>query len=689
MGVIDEQARSRRVLTHSKSRTPKLVDGWPIAAEGRNGDIQYRRIATGIVTFLKDKNIWVKLGASNGAASDSTQAAEEATSDVGGTVMIGGGGSTTSQSQLLITSQLTISGENPMVGGTTTINVNGNDGAFDATKMQTGDVTSGLLNIPASDTVSSAVAQIDTILAKLAPPKPPNLSAVSGTLSIGTTYSGKAEGTSTIRTTVTEDTTPKFIVAPNNDASTGLDGFFDGSGGTLIGEFAQNGSNYTGSGTVTITAQGSSTQTGADDGLTSTTSGVKIEVTGDFDPWYGTDGKSNFWEALDAEASFSTLTSGDRSTVGMRMRLTHSTTGSCTSNYFYFDQAPTPSVTNMVNANLTSRPSEPGDVRERHGVKAFDGGGTFTVGYTVGGICSKFYNSSKIGQSKILGWNNSYTNDNASSAPSENDTPTLSRAFSRSGAQHSGKSGFTAVNFTIYGKAYNWKNATATDSYSLTDVYVDSYSDKSNRKNAGKTQYPAYGSNTTTQYGSSTFQMTTVLGTANFFELMQFGNYIQWPNKDFSWVNHPTQDQADADINYDTNIASSSGTNIGGSYYRWFCKKATGVLSASSGFTITINGDSGLSGSPHDPNIKVYAIVVSGSTELTTWMDCNTSPGYQPGNPDPGTVADGDLCVLDASSAKDSKVCTFGTATYTGDLYIRIGLKDGSDKFTDISISGT
>ena len=70
-------------------------------------------------------------------------------------------------------------------------------------------------------------------------------------------------------------------------------------------------------------------------------------------------------------------------------------------------------------------------------------------------------------------------------------------------------------------------------------------------------------------------------------------------------------------------------------------------------------------------------------------MDCNTSPGYSPGDPDPGTVADGDLCVLDSSSDKDTKVCTFGAATYTGDLYVRVGLKDNTDKFTDISISGT
>ena len=265
----------------------------------------------------------------------------------------------------------------------------------------------------------------------------------------------------------------------------------------------------------------------------------------------------------------------------------------------------------------------------------------------------------------------------------------MTRNVSSSGTQHSGKSGFATTQFKVTGYARNFKGTEVNDTYTPEDVYVDVYADKSNRRNAGNVEFPAYGTNATTQYGGSAFSMSTVLTTANFYELMQFGNNIQWPNKDFSWVNHPAQTESNSDIYLNTNIASSSGTNIGGQYYRWFCKKFTGVLSGSSGFTVNISGDSGWSGSPHDTNVKIYAIAVNGSTELTTWMDCNTSPGFQPGDPNPGTVADGDLCVLNASSDVDTKVCTFGTANYTGDLYIRVGLKDNTDKFTDITISGT
>ena len=250
------------------------------------------------------------------------------------------------------------------------------------------------------------------------------------------------------------------------------------------------------------------------------------------------------------------------------------------------------------------------------------------------------------------------------------------------GQSHSGKVGFAPSDFTVAVWSRNFIGTESTGTYTPEDIYVDSYNTKANRRNAGKTQYPAYGTNATTQYGGSAFNMATVLGTTDFFELMQFGNKIRWPNKDFSWVNHPTQDQADADINYDSNIAASSGTNIGGSYYRWFCKKFSNALTGSSGFTINIE-DGTL-------DAKIYAIVHStGDAELTTWLDCDTSPGFQPGDPNPGTVADGDLCLLEASSDDDTKVCTFGTATYTGHLYVRIGLKDTADNFTDITITGT
>ena len=505
----------------------------------------------------------------------------------------------------------------------------------------------------------------------------------------GSTYTAKKENTTTSVTPVTESSVT-FIVEPNGATSEDPDGFYDGSTGTVAAlASADGGASYPiNSGSVTLTAEGSSTMTGADDGLTSTASDLTVEITEDFDPWFGVSGQSNFYESCGCRATI-VYSSGDKSNIAKKLKVTHSTTGEVASLGFYYDVASTPTITNMTDANLTARPSEPGDVRERHGVLAFDGGGTFEVSYIVGGICDKFYHNTGIGESKIQGWNNTYQDDNAGSPPTDGDPETLVRSFSSSGSQHSGKVGIGLTTFQILGRARNWKGSTASDNFSLTDVYVDTYADKSNRRNAGKTQYPAYGTNGTTQYGGSAFNMDTVLGLTDFFELMQFGNNIQWPNVDFDWINHPTQDQADADINYDSEIGASSGTNIGGSYYRWFCKKFTGVLSTSSGFTIELNGDSGLSGSPHDSNIKIYAIANSGGADLTTWMDCNTDPGYSPGDPNPGTIADGDLCVVNASSDKDTKVCTFGTANYTGDLYIRVGLKDGSDSFTDITISGT
>ena len=98
MSVFDQGARTRRVLTHSKDRTAKILDGFPNDAEGQNGDIQYRRIATGIVMFIRDQDKWTNLSTSQEALADSTVAAQE----FGTTAQYGG--STSSSTQQYITS---------------------------------------------------------------------------------------------------------------------------------------------------------------------------------------------------------------------------------------------------------------------------------------------------------------------------------------------------------------------------------------------------------------------------------------------------------------------------------------------------------------------------------------------------------------------------------------------------------
>ena len=118
---IDQAERTRRVFTHSKERNQKISDGYPNPTEGRNGDVQYRRLGNGIVMFVRDNDGWNNMAQSAGATTDG-QINAITTSNAqyyptGG----GGGGTAFSMSELITSSNntITISGDNPMTGGST------------------------------------------------------------------------------------------------------------------------------------------------------------------------------------------------------------------------------------------------------------------------------------------------------------------------------------------------------------------------------------------------------------------------------------------------------------------------------------------------------------------------------------------------------------------------------------------
>lgn len=117
---VDQLARSRRVITHSKERNQKVADGYPSITEGRNGDVSYRRIGNGIVMFVRDRDGWVNMTQSTGTTTDGQIAAITANNSA--YYATGSGTSsdfTMSESVTSNDNSLLISGDNPMTGNST------------------------------------------------------------------------------------------------------------------------------------------------------------------------------------------------------------------------------------------------------------------------------------------------------------------------------------------------------------------------------------------------------------------------------------------------------------------------------------------------------------------------------------------------------------------------------------------
>ena len=78
MGIFDTgSGRKVRSLKHSKDRNPTVQEGFPDNSEGRNGDVTYRKIGKGLVQYIKQDDVCVRLTSTAGANTDVTIQAED------------------------------------------------------------------------------------------------------------------------------------------------------------------------------------------------------------------------------------------------------------------------------------------------------------------------------------------------------------------------------------------------------------------------------------------------------------------------------------------------------------------------------------------------------------------------------------------------------------------------------------
>jgi hypothetical protein len=520
------------------------------------------------------------------------------------------------------------------VGGYTTLGTPA-DGGYDT----------GLLGLTSASTINYAVDQIDTILALLAPAKPPRLDASSW---ISPGYSSAVasgdwvniSGT-TISKVIFNNSLPQFRVTG------GTSGTFSGFWNGLLGDitFYVNG---TSNGTKTLTT----TSVNASTANTGTYLGLTLNVN---DYYVNQTGKLGFWSAIAASGKTQNSLSNNVFT-SQTYTLTHSETGSI-SESFYVDTTYTPTISNI---SLTTPPSI---TRYVSGVPSLAVGDSFVYSYRVNSAVSKFYTTGTFAKMDGSTWttnSTSYASGSLSPKPFSGQSVTLtSQSLAATTSKYS-----ESPSITFYG--YNAINGVGNSTSSLTGYRIDTVSNENRLRNAADGENPTFYPSV---FGSTYTTTQKIVGniepgsnSSYNYELQLLNGSYQVPTGDYSSYG-----------GFDYSVPGSQTR---------FVLLTGSPLSSVNSVTILFNGTGGTwTAAANGVTSGLYLNVKVGGTG---WIDGNAA---YPGSGSPSANGDPAMVASPASSAA-SKQITFGSTARSGTIYVRIGLPAGSDKkFTGITIS--
>ena len=510
-----------------------------------------------------------------------------------------------------------------------------------------GSWTDGLLALGGT-TIVEATDQINEILAKLAPPKPINLSAMTLAFKTVSPYTAAESGSGTTRTAVVNSTQPAITTPTGADTINTL--FYDGESGTLTA-------------TIDSVPAGSRVlSTGSDVGVY-----TSLNIVADNDPWFGTAGKANFWKGLRAEIDPATTLALGVHVVSM----THSSSGSTPSFTFYVDN---PAVTmSVTGATITTLPPMS---KYLSGVPSIQPSSSFVISaFTAVGVVGQYYNSTNVATITCNVSGVSSASCAATSVPATPTAGTYANASAGSKTLVMPASAYSEnVSFTLI--PYNSRGITGTTA-SLSSGYRIDTTTETERvcSGDGTDPYPAISS--TSGLCGATFDSTISLIGANASELQKINSHYIWPiNTSYaSYVG-----SGGAGPNY-TGAAGVTVTGHVGTW-RWATYKFASEFSNNSAFTLAFTSPSGFSADSNQitANMLIYAKVVGASG--TGWLDANAAyPGA--GTP----VLDGDPAMVAGNSDASNKRITFGPVVRTGDLYIRVAVKSSSGiQFNGVTI---
>jgi len=508
--------------------------------------------------------------------------------------------------------------------------------------------TDGLLALGGT-TIVEATDQINEILAKLAPPKPINLSAMALAFKTASPYTAAESGTGTVRASSVVNSTQPAITTPTG-ADTINTLFYDGESGTLTA-------------TIDSVASGSRVlSTGSDVGVY-----TSLNIVADNDPWFGTAGKANFWKGLRAEIDPASALALGVHVVSM----THSSSGSTPSFTFYVDN---PAVTmSVTGATITTLPPMS---KYLSGVPSIQPSSSFVISaFTAVGVVGQYYNSTNVATITCNVSGVSSASCAVTSVPATPTAGTYANASAGSKTLVMPASAYSEnVSFTLI--PYNSRGITGTTA-SLSSGYRIDTTTETERvcSGDGTDPYPAISS--TSGLCGATFDSTISLIGANASELQKINSHYIWPiNTSYaSYVG-----SGGAGPNY-TGAAGVTVTGHVGTW-RWATYKFASEFSNNSAFTLAFTSPSGFSADSNQitANMLIYAKVVGASG--TGWLDANAAyPGA--GTP----VLDGDPAMVAGNSDASNKRITFGPVVRTGDLYIRVAVKSSSGiQFNGVTI---
>jgi hypothetical protein len=199
---------------------------------------------------------------------------------------------------------------------------------------------------------------------------------------------------------------------------------------------------------------------------------------------------------------------------------------------------------------------------------------------------------------------------------------------------------------------------TAGTSMTLTSVNhrVDSISNETNnlspntnrnRLTSGSGDYP------TTGYGSVYSSTQSLVGLYT-TEMQLINGKYQYPSGDYTAY-------------VSTFGAGPNYTGITGD--RWVTFNI-GTLTSASSFTLNFVGSTGITSVTGQTGLKVF-VKIEGSTPTPFWSDANLN--FTPFT-SPGASINGLGCVNVGSSTATSRVITFGSALYTGNIIVRVAI---------------
>lgn len=386
------------------------------------------------------------------------------------------------------------------------------------------------------------------------------------------------------------------------------------------------------SATINAASAGSITLTNGDDtGLINN----NLTIVADEDAYLGSPSEEGFWWQLTANIVTSAPNTLNLGTNAISM--THDTTG--TSNKtIYLDDPLTPILSSINISSIATGTFI-------SGVPYLDESDIITATFDLDQVVSEYYHQTNVGTLTGTSINNAIYQPGTPPAKGSTvnasiDTTVIPSVYEPGAV------------FDVTGYASN--GVTSTQNI-VTNLNIDSISDESPRVVSGTGQYPGL-------YGGAFDNTASILGNE---ELQMFNGQYQFP---------PATDYSSF-----YPVGPDYSTITGGSHnnMRWVTFQPISVVNDVA-ITIDFINTTNFGATALMAGIEIY-VKVDGATG---WLNANAAyPGV--GTP----VADGDPALVVGSSTATSKRVTFSVVR-TGDVYVRIGIPQGSNKaFGSINVS--